>query len=100
MRAATAPLIKNLAWPAALLVLALSTTAMARGGYHHEGESASGPPCGVGAGGLPDPAQTQRCLAQRYQPPKPKPSASPPTSTSPPNATPPTNSTAPSNQGS
>jgi len=29
-------------------------------------------PCGWSGGSLPDPAETQRCLAQRYQPPKAK----------------------------
>ena len=36
------------------------------------------PPCGVGAGGLPDPTETQACLASRYQPPKPKAAPAPP----------------------
>jgi hypothetical protein len=31
------------------------------------------PPCGWSGGALPDPGQTQRCLASRYKPPKPKP---------------------------
>ena len=41
----------------------------------------SHPPCGLDAGGLGDPAQTQRCLAERFKPPKPKtPVTSAPTS--------------------
>jgi hypothetical protein len=45
----------------------------------------SAPPCGSSGGGLPDPADTQRCLAERYKAPKPKtpPSSAPqPPSTS------------------
>ena len=33
----------------------------------------SAPPCGWKGGSLPDPADTQRCLAERYKAPKPKP---------------------------
>jgi hypothetical protein len=42
-------------------------------------------PCGWANGSLPDPAETQRCLAQRYQPPKPK-TVDPPPVTGPPPA--------------
>ena len=43
----------------------------------HAHES-SHPPCAVSAGGLPDPMETQACLASRYQPPKPRPAPTPP----------------------
>ena len=59
----------------ATLAMLMASSAVARGGYHHA--QSAGSPCGVGAGGLPDPAETQRCLAARYKPPKPKPSATP-----------------------
>ena len=35
------------------------------------GHESSPPPCGLSAGGLSDPAETRRCLAERYKPPKP-----------------------------
>jgi hypothetical protein len=59
----------------ALILLALAAQpALARGGYHQDGELlAAAQPCGVAAGGLPDPAQTRRCLADRFKAPKPKP---------------------------
>jgi hypothetical protein len=38
---------------------------------HHAASST--PPCGWKGGSLPDPADTQRCLAERYKAPKPKP---------------------------
>jgi hypothetical protein len=60
----------------ALLVLAASPTVSARGGYHHS-QAVAPPPCGFVVGALADPADTQRCLAERYKPPKPKPSAAP-----------------------
>jgi hypothetical protein len=45
----------------------------------------SAPPCGWRGGSLEDPAATQRCLANRYKPPKPKaPAAAPQTPTTPP----------------
>ncbi len=57
--------------PQVLLVAALLATAPAMALAHaHENYH---PPCGVAAGGLPDPDETQACLASRYQPPKPKP---------------------------
>ena len=37
----------------------------------HQARS-SAPPCGWKGGSLPDPADTQRCLAERYKAPKPK----------------------------
>jgi hypothetical protein len=63
---------------AALAALALigagASVAGARGSPHeHPVHAESIPPCGWSNGGLPDPAQTQRCLAERYKPPKPKP---------------------------
>ena len=36
---------------------------------------AAPPACGFVGGGLPDPGQTQRCLADRYKAPTPKPPA-------------------------
>lgn len=33
----------------------------------------SAPSCGWKGGSLPDPADTQRCLAEHFKPPKPKP---------------------------
>jgi hypothetical protein len=66
----------SVATAAVVTVLAPSPTAWARGGYHHE--AAAAPPCGASAGGLPDPAQTKRCLAERYKPPKPGPTTSSP----------------------
>ena len=41
-------------------------------------QRSSTPPCGWKGGGLPDPADTQRCLAERYKAPKPKAPHSPP----------------------
>ena len=38
----------------------------------------SAPPCGWKGGSLPDPGDTQRCLADRYKAPKPKTPDSPP----------------------
>jgi hypothetical protein len=38
---------------------------------------AAPPACGFVSGGLPDPAQTQRCLAERFKAPPPKPSPRP-----------------------
>jgi hypothetical protein len=35
-------------------------------------QKSSPPPCGWKGGSLPDPADTQRCLAERYKAPKPK----------------------------
>jgi hypothetical protein len=34
--------------------------------------TSSHPPCGASGGGLGDPAETHRCLAERYKPPKAK----------------------------
>lgn len=42
----------------------------------HAHES-SHPPCGAGAGGLQDPAETKRCLAERFKPSEPKPAKAP-----------------------
>jgi hypothetical protein len=39
--------------------------------------SGSAAPCGWKAGSLPDPADTQRCLADRYKAPKPRPQTHP-----------------------
>ncbi len=47
--------------------------------------ASSAPPCGWKGGSLPDPADTQRCLAERYKAPKPK--APEPTAPSPPPTT-------------
>ena len=58
---------------AAILALAfasLAAPAVARGGYH---EARSEAPCGWTNGALPNPAETQRCLAARFKPAKPKP---------------------------
>ena len=41
---------------------------------HH---SSSAAPCGWKGGSLPDPADTQRCLAERYKAAKPKPANQP-----------------------
>jgi hypothetical protein len=50
--------------------------ALAAGGPHEaRSHPTSGEPCGWTKGSLPDPAETQRCLASRYKPPKPKPAA-------------------------
>jgi hypothetical protein len=59
----------------ASLAMLMASAAAARGGYHHA--RSTGAPCGVAAGGLPDPGEIQRCLAARFKPPKPKPSAAP-----------------------
>jgi hypothetical protein len=62
----------------ALLSLFGGEVASARGGYHHaQAVAQSSAPCGFVGGGLPDPAQTQRCLAERYKAPKPKPRGPP-----------------------
>jgi hypothetical protein len=62
----------------AILLLAASPgAALARGGDHRLVLADAGPPCGVGAGGLPDPAQTRRCLAAQFKPPKSKPANGP-----------------------
>jgi hypothetical protein len=83
------PLFRSLAClGVALVVVANAQSSLARGGYHRA--AASAPPCGVAAGGLPDPGQTQRCLAERYKPSKPQPGAPSPAS----------NATPPSGQGS
>jgi hypothetical protein len=37
-----------------------------------EHQRSSAPPCGWKGGSLPDPAETQQCLAERYKTPKPK----------------------------
>jgi hypothetical protein len=55
----------------ALLLLFGGEAASARGGYQAMAQSSA--PCGFVGGGLPDPAQTQRCLAERYKAPKSKP---------------------------
>jgi hypothetical protein len=39
--------------------------------------SSSAAPCGWKGGSLPDPADTQRCLAERYKAAKPKPANQP-----------------------
>ena len=79
-----------------LLVLAAASATSARGGYHHS--QAAAPACGFVSGALADPADTQRCLAERYKAPKPKSSA---TSAQPPssNSAPSSDSAPPSNQG-
>jgi hypothetical protein len=59
----------------ASLAMLMASPAAARGGYHRA--QSAGWPCGVAAGGLPDPAETQRCLAAPYKPPAPKPSTAP-----------------------
>jgi hypothetical protein len=43
--------------------------------------ASSHPPCGASGGGLGDPSETHRCLAERYKPPKAK---TPPTIQPPP----------------
>lgn len=56
----------------------LSPSAQARGSPD-EAQSHPAPdqPCGWKGGSLPDPAETQRCLAARFKSPKPKPPAMP-----------------------
>lgn len=53
---------------AALALLAAGAAVPAR---------AAQPACGFVGGGLPDPAQTRQCLADRYKAPKPKPAPPP-----------------------
>ena len=73
------------------LLAVAAPVASARGGYHHS--PASAPACGFVSGALADPADTQRCMAERYKAPKPKAAA---TSAPPP----PSNAAPPSSQGS
>ena len=65
----------------ALLILTSGSAAAARGGYHSQAEALSPRACGFAGGAMADPAETQRCLAERYKAPKPKPSAPPTPST-------------------
>jgi hypothetical protein len=72
----------------ALLASSLAAAALAHGGDHRSQAQALSPPaCGASGGALADPADTQRCLAERYKPPSPKPAAS----SAPTNAAPPSN---------
>lgn len=76
---------------AALLGLAAASPAAARGGYHHA--EAPPPPCGFVGGALAEPAETHRCLAERYRAAKAKSGATP--AAAPTNATSRTNAAAP-----
>ena len=70
------PLLKSVAAAsAALLMLGAGSVAAARD--HSEAEALSPRACGAVGGGLADPADTQRCLAERYKAPKPKPARTP-----------------------
>ena len=60
-----------------ILVLSFALAASPAAALAHEHESAH-PPCAASGGGLPDPAETRRCLAERYKSAKPK--APPPAS--------------------
>jgi hypothetical protein len=55
----------------ALMVVLCTAPCLAFAEDHHTSGSAE--LCGWKAGSLPDPADTQRCLAERYKAPKPKP---------------------------
>jgi len=62
----------------ALLLLSVGSAAAAReSGRHSQGEALSPPACGLVGGSLADPADTQRCLADRFKAAKPKPARSP-----------------------
>jgi hypothetical protein len=75
----------------AALILIVGAGSAAAHGTSHEARvrEQSAPPCGWSGGALADPAQTQRCLAERYKAAKQKPAtnaataapASAPTST-------------------
>ena len=74
------PLIATLA---ALAVVTAAAAAEARGSPHESRTHAlSAPPCGWSGGSLADPAETQRCLAERFKDAKQKPAAN--TATTPP----------------
>jgi hypothetical protein len=60
---------------ALLIAVCLAAPSLALGEDH---QRSSPPPCGWKGGSLPDPADTQRCLAERYKAPKPKVPDSPP----------------------
>ena len=66
-RSVALPILKTLA--VSLALAAAPALALA---HAHE---SSHPPCGAAAGGLPDPAETKRCLAERFKPAKDKPPA-------------------------
>ena len=94
-------LVKSAAVFLALLASSFASAAVARS--HTEAEALSPPNCGAAGGSLADPAETQRCLAERYKPPKPKAApASAPSNAAPAVAAgaPPSNATAPAGQGS
>ena len=59
------PIIKTITLTA--IICALPHLAFAE-----DHQRSSAPPCGWKGGSLPDPADTQRCLAERYKSPKPK----------------------------
>lgn len=63
-------LVKSAVVFLALLASSFAPAAVARS--HTEAEALSPPNCGSAGGSLADPAETQRCLAERYKPPKPK----------------------------
>jgi hypothetical protein len=69
--------------PLLVASLILAPTAVTAAGAYMPKPAHLIAPCGWSSGSLPDPAETQRCLAQRYQPPKartvnPSPAAAPP----------------------
>jgi hypothetical protein len=61
-------LVQSAAVCLALVASSFASAVVAR----TEAEALSPPNCGVAGGSLTDPAETQRCLAERYEPPKPK----------------------------
>jgi hypothetical protein len=63
-------LVKSAAAFLAVLASSLASAAVARS--HTKAEALSPPNCGSAGGSLADPAETQRCLSDRYKPPKPK----------------------------
>jgi hypothetical protein len=94
-------LVKSAAVFLALFASSFASAALARS--HTEAEALSPPNCGAAGGSLADPAETQRCLAERYKPPKPKAAPAAVRSNAAPASTagaPPSNATAPASQGS
>jgi hypothetical protein len=58
---------------ASAALLMLSAGQIASAAVHSQAEALSPRACGAVGGSLADPADTQRCLAERYKPPKPTP---------------------------
>jgi hypothetical protein len=60
---------------AAMIAVLCAAPSLAFAEDHRASSSAA--PCGWKGGSLPDPADTQRCLAERYKAAKPKPPSHP-----------------------